>query len=758
MPSAAPSQTATTPADGHPAAGAWIVQVALDVPVQGYFDFTCSGSAAALVGRLVIVPFGRKNLLGVVVGVGTESEVPREKLKPVTRVLDSVPPFSTNDLALYRFCADYYHYPLGPIILAAIPPALRLNKKPAVSTVVSIAVTQAGREALAVTPSRAALQRELLGWLAVESSLPLDVIRHRFAKAGALLTRLEKRGLITRHETPVAHTSGSRAAEFVPGPALNGEQAAAVEAISNDIRAGTDAFAAFLLTGITGSGKTEVYLHAAQAALQRGRQVLMLVPEINLSPSLIRAVAERFPFARIAEMHSGTVGTSRLRTWQAAQAGEVDIVIGTRLAVFTPMPRLGLIVVDEEHDASFKQQEGFRYSARDIALFRANQMRCPAVLGSATPSLESLANIQRGRMRELHLSARASPGALLPQVRFIDLAREVLKDGLSQGLIAAIADTVARKEQALIFINRRGFSPALVCSQCGWMPGCKRCTARLVFHQQAAQLKCHHCGYQSRVPKVCPDCGSSELVAAGQGTERIEQALRTAFPEARMARVDRDSTRKRGSAEKIFAAAAKGEIDILVGTQMLSKGHDFPRLTLVGVVNADGAMFSADFRAAERLVAQLMQVAGRAGRAHLPGQVLIQTRFAQHPLYQAVAAHDYQGFAGLALRERETMHLPPYSYLAVLRAEARDTAPLQKFMAEAVTSARAHAVANGELQIWEPVPPVLARKAGFERMQLVMQSGQRKVLQEFLSAWLTVFPAKASRSVKWHIEVDPLEV
>jgi len=748
----AESTTRELPA-GTFAAALGVVRVALDLPIHRNFDFTCVGAPEALLGRLAMVPFGRKEMLGVIVEAGVTSEIDHDKLKPVTRLIETVPALCANDLALFRFCEDYYHHPLGTIILGAIPPALRAPGKAereAQKLREVHIITDAGREAIANLSARSRAQREMLQRLLDDGPLDAEALRILFARPGALLARMMAGGLVERRNLPPPPHSPQRAAQFVTGPLLNTEQAAAVATITASL--GT--FSPFLLTGITGSGKTEVYLHLAQAALQSGRQVLMLVPEINLSPAMVRAVAVRFPHARVAEMHSGTTPTGRLRTWQAAQAGEVDIVIGTRLAVFTPMPRLGLIVVDEEHDASFKQQEGFRYSARDIALFRARQQNCPAVLGSATPSLESLANVQRGRMQALHLAQRAMAGALLPQVNFVDLARVPVKDGLSQELLSAIAATLARQEQVLVFINRRGFAPALVCSQCGWMPGCPRCSARLVFHQQESRLKCHHCGYQTRVARACEDCGSSELVAAGQGTERIEQALRAAFPEARLARVDRDSTRRRGSAEKIFAAAEKGDVDILVGTQMLSKGHDFPRLTLVGVVNADGAMFSADFRAAERLVAQMMQVSGRAGRAHLPGRVLIQTRFAAHPLYQAVARHDYAGFATLALREREMMHLPPYSYLAVLRAEARDASLLREFMEQAAAAAKP--LMGDGLQVWDPVPPTLARKAGFERMQLVTQAAQRKTLQEFLSAWLPTLPV--ARKVKWHLEVDPLEV
>jgi primosomal protein N' (replication factor Y) (superfamily II helicase) len=418
-----------------------------------------------------------------------------------------------------------------------------------------------------------------------------------------------------------------------------------------------------------------------------------------------------------------------------------------------------------DHDASFKQQEGFRYSARDVAVFRASDTPCPVVMGSATPSLETLQNVAQQRFTQITLSARAVTQAALPKIDFIDLNVDRATDGITGRLADAIRDTVTRGEQALVFINRRGYAPALVCAQCAWMPECTRCTARMVFHRgrekSSGQLKCHHCGGQRRVPPACPKCGSHELIAAGSGTERVEEALETilraSLPDIRMARVDRDATRRRGSAEKIFAAAAKGELDVLIGTQMLAKGHDFPKVTLVGVVNADGGIFSADFRAAERLAAQLMQVAGRAGRATLPGRVLIQTRFQSHPLYQAVAGHDYRSFAQIALAERAHAHLPPFSFLALLRAEARNKHALAEFMQQAAADANAIRGTEG-VTVWDPVPATLARKAGFERRQLMVQANTRRDLQGFLAKWLPLVRAHKANAVKWVIDVDPQDV
>ena len=732
-----------------------IVHVALDLPLDKNFDFFAPDVTDQDVGRLVVVPFGGRLLSGVIVGISSQSEVAPDKLKPAHLIQRALPAFSADDMALIKFCQHYYHHPFGPIALNGLPPAMRATRMVLAKTDRIVTITMTGREALSSLPVRAVAQRAMLEAIA-HAPQSVATLRSRHERAAGILRVLHERGWVESTELPVGnpppeHVAQTRA--FVGGPTLNHEQLAAVSAITEKL----GGFVPFLLAGVTGSGKTEVYLHAISAALDRGRQALVLMPEINLTPQFLRQLAARFPDAQIAQQHSGLAAVPRLSGYLDAHSGRADIIIGTRLAVFTPMPRLGMIIVDEEHDPSFKQQEGFRYSARDVAVFRARQAHCPVVLGSATPSLESLQNVALGRFKLLTLNQRASPRAMLPQIEFIDLNQQRTEDGLSIALIRALAETVERGEQALVFINRRGYSPALVCAHCGWMPGCKRCSARLVFHQRDKRLKCHHCGYQTRVAATCPDCGNHELVPAGQGTERIEAALRRHLPGARIARVDRDSTRGRGSAEKIFNAAAAGDLDVLVGTQMLSKGHDFARMTLVGVVNADGAMFSADFRAAERMVAQLTQVAGRAGRADLPGRVLIQTRFATHPLYQAVASQDHARFAELAMAERKLAHLPPFTFLALLRAEAKTDSTLREFMSHAVDAAR-QLPSSGSIHVWDPVAAPLSRKAGFERRQVMMQAASRAELQQFLATWLPMVRQHASRAVRWVIDVDPQEI
>lgn len=534
-------------------------------------------------------------------------------------------------------------------------------------------------------------------------------------------------------------------------PDLTGEQAAAVAAI--DPAAG---FAAYLLHGVTGSGKTEVYLRLIDKALAAGKQVLLLVPEINLTPQLESRVRARFQERAVVSLHSELAEAARERNWRAAFSGEASIVLGTRLAIFTPMPRLGLIVVDEEHDASFKQQDGMRYSARDIAVFRANQLKIPVLLGSATPSLESWSNAQTGRYRMLSLRERANPEATLPTVKILDTRRMALREGVSEPLVAAIQARLERGEQSLVFLNRRGYAPVLACPPCGWVSRCKRCAANMVLHLADRRLRCHHCGFEYRIPKACPTCGNQDIHPFGRGTQRLEGWLQEQFPDARILRVDRDAVKSRKQWEAILERIHGGEADILVGTQMLAKGHDFPRLTLVGILGADSALFAADCRAPERLFAQLMQVAGRAGRAELKGEVLIQTQYPDNPLFASLVAHDYPGFASAQLTEREQAGFPPYTFQAMLRAEAPD-------MADAIAFLKAAALlpviaGHDNVLIYDPVPMKMARLANLERGQLLVESHSRPALQAFLPRWReAVEGLKAPSRLRWHIEVDPLE-
>ena len=563
---------------------------------------------------------------------------------------------------------------------------------------------------------------------------------------------------LRRLNPPQARASRNRA-KLPPAhepPQLTAEQEIALQRI---VERGSG-FKAYLLHGVTGSGKTEVYLRLVERALAAGQQALLLVPEINLTPQLEARIAARFPDAGLVSLHSELTEAARTRNWKAALDGTARIVLGTRLAIFTPLPELGLIIVDEEHDSSFKQQDGMRYSARDVAVFRARDRGVPIVLGSATPSLESWANATDSRTPArytlLTLAERAVENARLPVVQRIDTRLEKLQDGLSGALLLAIEKRLARAEQSLVFLNRRGYAPVLTCTSCGWISHCQRCAANLVLHLADGRLRCHHCGFETRVPRSCPTCGNQDIQPFGRGTQRLEEVLATRFPQARILRVDRDSAKSRKQWEVLVEQIHAGEADILVGTQMLAKGHDFPKLTLVGAIGADSALFAADWRAPERLFAQLMQVAGRAGRATLPGEVLIQTQFPEHPLYASLVRHDYPAFANSQLEEREQAGFPPYTYQAMLRAEAPLMADSLAFLA----AAKAWPLATGhtDVMLYDPVPMRLARRANFERAQLLIESPSRRALQVFLGAWGEWLDAiKAPSKLRWHLEVDPLE-
>jgi len=546
------------------------------------------------------------------------------------------------------------------------------------------------------------------------------------------------------------------ASDFVPLHELTTEQARVAEAIAAKL--GT--FAPVLLHGVTGSGKTEVYLQLIACVLARGAQVLVLVPEISLTPQLEARFREAFPRTRLALMHSALEDVARTGAWLAAARGEASIVLGTRLAVLAPLPRLALIVVDEEHDGSFKQQEGLRYSARDAAVYRAKLAGCPVILGSATPSLESWYNFRQGRYERLELPHRAAPGAEMPIMRTIDLREQPRDDGFAAPVLAAIAARLERGEQSLVFINRRGYAPVLTCEACGWCAACGRCTAHLVLHateqstkNRNGRLRCHHCGAEEGIPRSCPTCGNVDLKPMGRGTQRVEETLAARFPGARIVRIDRDSARRRAELVRTLEGLRRGEGDILVGTQLLAKGHDFPHLTFVGVLNADAALLSTDYRSAERLFAVLAQVSGRAGRRRERGEVMIQTRYPEHPLFQALVRDDFARFADSQLDERRSAGFPPYVYEAALRAEATELARAIAFL----RAARARVAPPDTVRVFDPVPNVITRRAGWERAQLVIQSGSRPALQEYLGRLSAVLFDAPARGVRWHLDVDPIE-
>ncbi|HZR02530.1 MAG TPA: primosomal protein N' [Burkholderiales bacterium] len=726
-----------------------VVRVALDVPLPTLLDYLpapgCSSSTDSLMGCRVRVPFGRGHQIGVVLEVSDASSVPSEKLKAITTLLDTEPVLTPDVLELVRFAADYYHHPIGQSVAVALPKQLReIDRARSATGPRFFALSAAGRGLdLATIPTRAVVQRQIVQALRDRELLADSQLHTLAASAPRVLRALIERGYI--EQIHIGDPVGD-GLQVRPGPPLTVSQRSAVDNVLRN----RDTFAPFLLHGVTGGGKTEVYLELIAEMIAAGRQSLILVPEIGLTPQLLDRVRTRFPERNLAVLHSNLAAGERLRGWRAAQRGEAKVVIGTRLAVFVPMPMLGLIVVDEEHDISFKQQEGLRYSARDLALLRAKLRAVPVVLGSATPSLESYANALAHRYTLLELPHRAA--AAPPTIRCVDIRKVKLYHGLSPQLIDALRERVKRREQSLIFVNRRGYAPALVCSACGWASPCPRCSAKLVLHVRDACLRCHYCGHRAPVDKSCPSCGNQDLLPAGEGSQRIERALQDVLPGAVIRRVDRDSTRGRQAFLELQEVMRGNQVDVLVGTQMLVKGHDFPRITLVGVVNADSALFSNDFRASERLYSQLVQVAGRAGRAELEGEVLIQTRFPDHPLYAAVSKQDYSAFAQAALLERRQANFPPYSYHALLRAEANRREAVDAYLHAAAAAGLALKAA---VEIYDPVPPAIARIAGNERGHLLVQARSRSELQRFLHAW---YPHLTTRSVRWSLDVDPTDL
>jgi primosomal protein N' (replication factor Y) len=729
-----------------------IARLALDVPLNAQFDYLAAGSGVSAedIGRLAVAPFGRRLMVGVIVEVSDTAAVEGVTLKPLKQILRDVPPLPAEVLRLARFCADYYHHPLGQVLATLLPQRLRRIAPLGRLSETLYRLSDAGRAAsVEALPARAAVKRKVLAALQASGQLSRSELAALSPSAGKAMQEFLALGWAEESSAPLVARTPTAHYTAVPAPQLNADQAAAVGAI----RASFGRFAPWLLLGVTGSGKTEVYMQLIADTLAAGKQALILVPEINLTPQTEARFRARFPEASIVSLHSNLAEGERLKHWLIASEGNAQIVLGTRLAVFTPMPRLGLIVVDEEHDASFKQQDGMRYSARDVAVFRARENKIPIVLGSATPALETWHNARSGRYQLLELRERAVEAARHPEVQCIDLKREPLTEGLTAPLILALKQRIKRGEQSLLFINRRGYAPVLMCGACGWLAGCPRCTSRLVVHLKEQRMRCHHCGHEERIPRHCPSCGAIDLAPVGQGTQRLEETLAKFVPEARVLRVDRDSTRRKNALPEMLEKVHAEEVDILVGTQMLAKGHDFPKLTLVGILNADSGLYSADFRASERLFAQLLQVSGRAGRASANGEVLIQTAFPEHPLFAALRSGDYPAFAQSLLAEREQLGLPPFSSQAMLRAEAHSLDAAMRFLREAA----ALAPTSKQVTVYDPVPALMVRLAGKERARLLVESASRTALQKFLSAWMPALEAHKTRNVRWALDVDPLD-
>ncbi len=735
-----------------------ILRLALPSPLRSLFDYrppTGVPYSALQPGVRLRVPFGRREVVGVLIEVASHSEVPQAKLKSALELLDSTPPLPP---ALFKLClwtAQYYQHSLGDTFSWALPVLLRQGE-PAEARQERFWHTAAGARPDDPRLSRAPRQRDALKTIAQHPKGVAHSLLSQLQLSKDSLDQLLQKGLL-HIETRRIHQTQQHQGSWLLQPELplNQEQRAAFEAI----RAGLGDFQAFLLAGVTGSGKTEVYLQLIHQMLKAGKQSLVLIPEINLGPQTLARFEKRFN-ARIALLHSSINDRERLDAWLAARDGEADIIIGTRSALFTPMKHPGLIILDEEHDASYKQQEGLRYHARDLAIVRARQENLPVVLGSATPSLESLHNAHIGRYALLRLTQRAG-GAQAPRFLRLDVKSRPLDSGISGPLQQAMAQTLAAGQQVLVFLNRRGFAPSLLCHDCGWLSQCPRCDARMTLHQRHNELRCHHCGHAERPPLNCPQCNKVDLRPVGAGTERAEERLGILFPDVPVLRIDRDSTSRKGSMEQLLGVINRGEPCLLVGTQMLAKGHHFPRVTLVAILDADGGLFSADFRASERMAQLIVQVAGRAGRAEEPGKVIIQTHLADHPLLVQLTEQGYFAFAEQALSERRAAGLPPFSHLALLRAEAQKPGQAEDFLDQACSQAEQLLTELGltGIELLGPVPAPMERRAGRYRAQLLLQGSARAPLHRLMNAWLPrVEQLPGSRAVRWSLDIDPIDL
>ena len=727
-------------------------RIAIPTPLRRHFDYLAPANfhtKPPLAGVRVRVPFGRQTLVGILLEVVHETDVPPSKMKAVIEVLDEVPVFNDELLALLRWCAQYYHHPIGEVMQNALPVKLRQGVPTTIKGIRRWQLTAEGKQLDLQSLKRAAKQIALIGDLKqspaglLDSQLTINHVGWR-----PVMKRLQEKGFVESFEEnalPIASPVNT-------APTLNADQKKAIDRVLEQKEKG---FQAYVLEGVTGSGKTEVYLQIIEDIIQQGKQALVLVPEIGLTPQLLNRFLHRLS-GRIAIMHSGLNDEERLQAWLHTQAGSADVIIGTRSAVFSPLLRPGVIIIDEEHDLSFKQQDGFRYSARDLAVKRARDLDMPILLGSATPSIETLYNAQQGRYETLLLPERAG-NAKPPTIGLLDVRSQKMEHGVSAQLLHKMKEHLERDSQVLLFINRRGFAPVLMCHECGWHALCPRCDAHMTLHQSNSQLRCHHCGTEQYKPHACPKCKSEDLLQMGFGTERIEHALNELFPNVEVIRIDRDSTRRKGSMEKLLNDINHGKRQILIGTQMLAKGHHFPNVTLVGMLNADHGLYSSDFRASERMGQLVLQVAGRAGREEKEGEVLIQTHHADHPLFLPLLKHDYPSFAQTLIEERQQTELPPFTHLALLRAEAVDQQSPMTFLEQArLLLEQAN---QADILLMGPFPALMERRAGRYRAQLLIQANNRKQLQSLFAASITnIENHPTAKKVRWSIDIDPMDL
>ena len=775
-----------------------VLQVAVPVPVRHPFDYLPPrrGSAPPVrPGARVRVPFGRTSAVGVVVSIARASAVDARRLKRVREVIDAQPLLDPAMLKLLLWASGYFQHPVGEVVVGTLPRLLRLGRAPRAEQRMRYAATTAGAQAFAEGIGGAPVQSRLLGLMldaggVAEAELaaahrdwrrplraliakgwaePVPDAPHRAdwpdgdrgldrpVRSDAQQREADQPDEAHRPDRTLPNDDQRRETDRPDAPHrpdrpfLNAEQSRAVE----QVEACLGEFRPFVLDGVTGSGKTEVYLRLIETTVARGHQALVLIPEIGLTPQLLARFRERLS-CRVAALHSGLSDGERLSSWTHARNGTADVLVGTRSAVFVPLARPGLFIVDEEHDLSFKQQDGFRYSARDLAVVRARDAGAPVVLGSATPSLEAIENVRRGRYRRLDLPHRAG-GATPPRIDVVDLRTRPFDNGLCDVLVEALEETKARSEQALLFINRRGYAPRLMCYACGWIADCDRCDAHLVFHREDDRLRCHHCAAERALVDECPGCGSKNVRRLGLGTERVARALERRIEGLRVARMDRDAIRRRGSLEALLDRVHAGEVDAVVGTQMLAKGHHFPNVTLVAILDADAGLFGIDFRATERMAQLLLQVAGRAGRGDRTGRVLLQTHHPEHPLLRVLVLEGYRKFCAEALAERRGARLPPFASLALVRAEALQRDAPQSFLRDA--EARASARPHPGVSVLGPVPSPMERRAGRYRAQLLVDATSRGALQRFLPEWIAELESLPSaRKVRWSVDVDPQEM
>ena len=724
-------------------------RIAVNVPLSDGL-LTYSHSEPLPLGARVLVPFRNKTVVGIVWETDIAPDMDAVRILSIQTAFLGEPPLPENWRDLLSFTSRYYHYPTGQAVFAALPQGLKETRAVEMpQPPLFYALNEAGR---AQTPPPARFNKKAALWDALLSGgMTMAALKQVNAQAAKLVEDWAEQGWIETTEAakPVLRSYHGQAShsEFV----LNADQQQA----SDEIQTAFGSFQPFLLYGITGSGKTEVYFDAMAKVLAQGRQVLFLLPEINLTPQLLKRVENRFADVPTAVLHSQMAAGKRTQDYLRAMLGQAKLVIGTRLAVFTPMPDVGLIVVDEEHDGSFKQDNELRYHARDLAVWRAKQSGCPVVLGSATPSLESWHKAQSGAYRLLQLTERAHAAAQLPQVDILNVGRLKLDNGFSPQALQLLKQNFEAGGMSLVYLNRRGFAPALFCGDCGHTFGCPNCSAKMVLHQRARQLRCHHCDHREPIPYKCPDCGNQDLTAVGHGTQRVEETLRAFLPKAAVVRVDRDSTAHKNDWADLYRRIANDKIDILVGTQMLAKGHDFARLNLVIVLNADGSLYSADFRAPERLFAELMQVSGRAGRADKPGKVLIQTQLPEHPVFAAVKAQDYAVFAENELNERQMFAMPPFGFQTAVRADAPRVADAMEFL-NAAKETLAPLLPESVSQ-FGAAPMLMVRLAERERAQIFLESTSRQDLHRAVSLWVQVLQQNRDGKIRWSVDVDVQE-